>query len=116
MDSKHQLHVILLAICLLLTPLLRAQDDNPLNDPDLEDALKWAAEMQKKADDLQKNPASLDTRAKLAKMEAVAKKEAARHEQEEKQEKKKLQTALKKQLEAPGPITLPDWTPATPEF
>lgn len=23
---------------------------------------------------------------------------------------------LKKQLEAPGPVVLPDWTPATPEF
>jgi len=33
-----------------------------------------------------------------------------------KREKEKLQAALKKQLEAPGPVVLPDWTPATPEF
>ncbi len=28
----------------------------------------------------------------------------------------KLQAALKKQLEAPGPVALPEWTPDTPEF
>jgi hypothetical protein len=49
-------------------------------------------------------------------MEAMAKQEAARQEEQEKREKEKLQAALKKQLEAPGPVVLPDWTPATPEF
>ena len=49
-------------------------------------------------------------------MEAMAKEQAAQQEQEEKQEKEKLQAALKKQLDAPGPVAFPDWMPATPEF
>jgi hypothetical protein len=49
-------------------------------------------------------------------MEAMAKQEAAQQEQEEKDEKEKLQAALKKQLDAPGPVTFPDWMPVTPEF
>ncbi|HEU0209926.1 MAG TPA: hypothetical protein VFQ78_13230 [Candidatus Udaeobacter sp.] len=116
MELKHRPCGICLAICALFTPLLHAQDDNPLNDPDLKDALKQAAEMQKKAGELQKNPASLDTRKKLAEMEAAAKEEEVRQEQEEKHEKEKLEAALKKQLEAPGPVKLPDWTPATPQL
>ena len=116
MDLKYQPFIILLAICLLLTSLLRAQDDNPLNDPDLKDLLKEAAEMQKKAGALQKNPTSLDSRKKLAEMEAQAKEEAAQQEEQEKREKEKLQAVLKKQLEVPGPVVLPNWMPATPEF
>ncbi|MBO0695565.1 MAG: hypothetical protein J2P56_05625 [Verrucomicrobia bacterium] len=97
-------------------PLLRAQD-NPLNDPDLKAMLKKAQEMQKEANDLQKqNPTSPDTKKKLADMMSQAKEEEAQQEQQEKREKEKLQAALKKQLEAPGPVVLPDWTPATPEF
>ena len=46
----------------------------------------------------------------------MAKQEAAQQEQEKKREKEELQAALKKQLEAPGPVALPDWTPVTPEF
>jgi hypothetical protein len=99
-----------------LAPLLFAEDD-PLNDPDLKDLLKQAEEMQKEAKELQKqNPRSQDTKKKLADMLSQAKEEEARQEQEEKREKEKLQAALKKQLEAPGPIVLPDWTPITPEF
>jgi len=49
-------------------------------------------------------------------MEAMAKEQAAQQEQEEKSEKEKLQVALRKQLEEPGPVTLSDWTPVTPEF
>jgi hypothetical protein len=101
MDSKYHPSVILVVVCLLLTSPLRAQEDNPLNDPDLKDLLKQATEMQKKAGALQKNPASLDARKKLAEMEAAAKEEAARQEQEETREKEKLQAALKKQLEVP---------------
>ena len=102
--------------CLLFAPVLFAEED-PLSDPDLKDLLKQAEEMQKEAKQLQKqNPTSQDTKKKLADMLSEAKKEEARQEQEEKQEKEKLQAALKKQLEAPGPIVLPDWTPATPEF
>ena len=71
--------------------------------------------MQKEAKKLE-NPAAPDTKKKLAEMLSQAKEEEARQEQEEKREKEKLQAALKKQLEAPGPAMLPGWTPATPEF
>ena len=100
---------------LLFATSARAQD-NPLADPDLQQLLKQAQEMQKKAGNLQKNPGSPDTRKKLADMEAMAKEQAAQQEQEEKDEKEKLQAALKKQLEAPGPVAFPEWTPVTPEF
>jgi len=116
MDSRHCSSFVLVIICLLLALPLRAQDDNPLNDPDLQQLLKQAQEMQKNARDLQKNPGSLDTRKKLSEMEAMAKEQAAQQEQEEKSENEKLQAALKKQLEAPGPVAFPDWTPVTPEF
>jgi hypothetical protein len=99
---------------LLFAPFLCAQD-NPLNDSDLKEMLKEAQEMQKEAKKLQ-NPAAPDTRKKLAEMLSQANEEEARQEEQEKREKQKLQTALKKQLEAPGPVVLPDWTPATPEF
>jgi len=110
-----QLPTSVLVVWLLFAASVRAQE-NPLDDPDLQQLLKQAQEMQKSARDLQTNPGSQDTRKKLADMEAMAKQEAARQEQEEKDEKEKLQDALKKQLEAPGPVAFPDWTPATPEF
>ena len=73
--------------------------------------------MQKEAKELQKqNPTTQDTKKKLSEMLSQAKEEEARQDEQEKREKEKLQAALKKQLEAPGPIVLPDWTPATPEF
>ena len=90
----------MLVVWLLFTAFVRAQD-NPLDDPDLQQLLKQAQEMQRNARELQKNPGSVDTRKKLADMEAMAKQEAARQEQEKKDEKEKLQAALKKQLEAP---------------
>jgi|SRR4029450_11968797 hypothetical protein len=99
---------------LLFGPFLCTQD-NLLNDPDLKEMLKVAQEMQKKATKLQ-NPAAPDTKKKLAEMLSQAKEEEARQEQQEKHEKEKLQAALKKQLEAPGPVVLLNWTPATPEF
>src|SRR5215510_33490 len=116
MNSQARPYSILVIICLLFAPLLHAQD-NPLNDPDLKEMLKQAQEMQKEANELQKqNSAPPNTEKKLAEMLSQAKEEEARQEQEEKREKEKLQAALKKQLEAPGPVVLPDWTPATPEF
>src|SRR6476660_10057612 len=80
-----------------------------MDDPDLQQLLKQAQEMQKTS-------RSPDARKTLAEMEAMAKEQAAQQEQEEKQEKEKLQAALKKQLDAPGPVAFPDWTPVTPEF
>ena len=107
---------ILVIVCLVFAGTLRAQD-NPLSDPDLKEALKEAEKIQKEAGQLQKqNPTSPGTKKKLAEMEAQAKEEEARQEQEEKREKEKLQAALKKQLDAPGPISLPDWTPTTPQL
>ena len=87
-----------------------------MNDPDLQQLLKQAQEMQKTARDPQKNPGSLDTRKKPADMEAMGKQQVAQQEQEEKREKEELQAALKKQLEAPDSVAFPDWTPVTPEF
>jgi hypothetical protein len=111
MHPQTRLVSFLVISCLLFTPLLRAQD-NPLNDPDLKEMLKEAQEMQKEAKELQRqNPPPQDTKKKLAEMLSQAKAEEAPQEEQE-----KLQAALKKQLEAPGPIVLPDWTPATPEF
>ena len=116
MQPQIRLFSFLAISCLLVVPSLRAQD-NPLNDPDLKAMLKEAQEMQKEAKELQKqNPASQDTKKKLADMLSQAKEEEARQEEQEQREKEKLQAALKKQLEAPGPIVLPDWTPSTPEF
>ena len=133
MQPQIRLFSFLVISCLLVVPFLRAQD-NPLNDPDLKAMLKEAQEMQKEAKELQKqNPASQDTKKKLADMLSQAKGEEARQEEQEQREKQKLQAvgvdpkvvqaskqklqaALKKQVEAPGPIVLPDWTPSTPEF
>jgi hypothetical protein len=104
-----RLFSILAISCLLFVPLLRAQE-NPLNDLDLKEMLKESKELQKQ------NPTTQDTKKRLSEMLSQAKEEEARQEEQEKREKEKLQAALKKQLEAPGPVVLPDWTPATPEF
>jgi len=105
---------IFVLICLVFIPSMRGQD-NPLNDADLKKMLKEAEEMQKAATELsKKNPPA--SKEKMAELEAQAKSEQARMETEEKLAKEKLQAALKKQLEEPGPVVLPDWTPATPEF
>ena len=95
-------------VWLLFATSIRAEE-NPMDDPDLQQLLKQAQEMQKSS-------GSPDARKKLAEMEAMAKEQVAQQEQEEKQEKEKLQAALKKQLDAPGPVAFPDWTPVTPEF
>ena len=115
MSSKLRTYFVLIVGFVLFSSILRAQD-NPLDDSDLQQLLKQAQEMQKESRDLQKNPGSRDSRKKLADLEAMANQQAAQLEQEEKSEKVKLQAALKKQLEAPGPVVFPDWTPATPEF
>ena len=116
MQSKQFPSSVLVIVCLIFAGVLWAQD-NPLNDPDLKEALKEAEKLRKEAGQLQKqNPTSPETKKKLAEMEAQAKEEVARQEQEEKRENDKLQAALKKQLDAPGPVVLPDWTPVTPQF
>jgi hypothetical protein len=116
MHPQTRISSIFIISCLLFTSLLRAQD-NPLNDPDLKAMLREAQEMQKEAKQIQgDNPAPSDTKKKLREMLSQAKEEEARQEEQEKREKEKLQAALKKQLEAPEPAILPDWTPTTLEF
>ena len=107
MNFKYLPTSVLVALLLFAT-YIRAEE-NPMDDPDLQQLLKQAQEMQK-------NSGSPDARKKLAEMEAMANQVAAQQEQEEKDEKQKLQAALKKQLDAPGPVAFPDWMPATPEF
>jgi hypothetical protein len=107
MNFKY-LPISVLVVWLLFAASIRAEE-NPMNDPDLQQLLKQAQEMQKSS-------GSPDARKKLAQMEAMAKEQVAQQDQEEKQEKEKLQAALKKQLDAPGPVAFPDWTPVTPEF
>src|SRR6478672_9365652 len=107
MNLKH-LPTSVVVVWLLFATSIRAEE-NPMDDPDLQQLLKQAQEMQKTS-------GSPDARKKLAEMEAMAKEQVAQQEQEEKQEKEKLQAALKKQLDAPGPVAFPDWTPVTPEF
>lgn len=87
-----------------------------MDDPDLQQLQKQAQEMQKSARDLSKKPGSRDTPKNLADLEAITKEQAAQQEQDERREKNELQTALKKQAEAPGPVAFPDWMPVTPEF
>src|SRR6266567_1147874 len=116
MLPKSRSFFLLVIICFLLVSLLHAQD-NPLKDPDLKKMLKEADAMQKQAGELQKqNPTAPDAKKKLAEMLAQAKQEEEQQAQEEKREQEKLQAALNKQLEAPGPVVLPDWTPVTPQF
>src|SRR6476660_5069528 len=86
-------------VWLLFATSIRAEE-NPMDDPDLQQLLKQAQEMQKSS-------GSPDARKKLAEMEAMAKEQVAQQEQEEKQEKEKLQAALKKQLDAPGRVAFP---------
>lgn len=105
---------LVICLCSFQAALLRAQEDDAA---DLTKMLKEAQELQKEANQIQKqNPPSPDAKKKLAEMEADAKAEAARQEKEDELEKQKLQAALKQQLDAPGKASLPDWTPATPQF
>lgn len=116
MNSKLRSLSFLVVVCLLLAPLLRAQDETT-NDSDLTKMMKEAEEMQKQAEHMQKqNPTEPGKKKTMAEMQAESKAELARMEAQEKKEKEELQAALKKQLEAPGPTTLPDWTPKTPQF
>lgn len=106
MNPKLKLIVSLVA-SLLLTQFGRAQED-PLKDPDLQDALKQAQEMQKES-----GPSKP---AKMSDLKKQADEMMAQQEKEEAEQKQKEQAALQKQLAEPGPVALPDWTPSTPGF
>ena len=115
MYSKHRQYSLLIIICLVLVAPVRGED-NPLDDADLKEFLKQAAKMQEKSSGLQKqNTTPFDVEKKFSEMQA-AMKEAAQQQQEEQRDGEKLQAALKKQLAAPGPVALPEWAPATPQF
>src|SRR3981081_3298127 len=99
---------LLVVFCLFLAPFLRAQE-NPSADNALTKMLEEAQDMQKEAEEMQKqNPTAPGKKKTMAEMEAESKAELARMEAQEKKEKEELQAALKKQLEAPGPVALPD--------
>ena len=90
-----------LVVWLVFATSARPQD-NPMEDPDLQQLLKQAQEMQKNARDLQKNPGSRDTRKNLADLEAMAKQPAAQQEQR-KDAKGRIAGGVKKAARSTGP-------------
>ena len=81
-----------------------AQED-PLKDPDLQEMLKQAQELQKESG-ATKPPVKMSD----------LKKQADEIQEEQRQEELKEKAALQKQLAAPGPVAFPDWTPLTPQL
>ncbi len=105
MNSKlRPLLVLSVAGSFLLARFAFAQED-PLKDPDLQEMLKQAQELQKESGPA-KSPAKMSD----------LKKQADEIQAQQKQEEEKEKAALQKQLAAPGPVALPDWTPPTPQF
>ena len=102
-STLHPLLGLLAVGSFLLAPLAHAQED-ALSDPDLQKMLKEAQELQKEG-----GP------AKPVKMSELQK-QADEIQAQQKQEEEKEKAALQKQLVAPGPVALPDWTPATTQF
>ena len=92
MKSRLFVFASLIIASFLLTPFLPARD----TDKDVDDAIQEATESAKKMG---------------VKMPDV-KKQIDEVNKEEAKEK----AALQKQLEAPGPVALPDWTPKVPQF
>ncbi len=92
MKSKFVPMTLFLSAALTFSPIARAQEP----DPDLAKALKEAQEQAGKL-----NMKMPDIKEQLAEIEKNEAKEKA---------------ALQKQLDAPGPIALPAWTPALPQF
>ena len=92
MKSRLFVFIFLIIASFLLTLFLPAQD----TDKDVDDAIQEAAESAKKMG---------------VKMPDV-KKQIEEINKEEAKEK----AALQPQLDAPGPVALPDWTPKVPQF
>jgi hypothetical protein len=107
MNAKIYPLAVTLVASFLLAPPARAEED-PLNDPDLQDALKQAQELQK-----QTGPAKP---VKMSDLQKQAAEIQAQQAKEEADQKGKQQAALQKQLAEPGPVAFPDWTPTTPGF
>lgn len=83
---------ITLIIASFLTLFLPAQD----TDKEVDDAIQEATESAKKI--------------------GVKMPDMKKQIEEANKEEAKEKAALQKQLEAPGPVTLPDWTPKVPQF
>ena len=92
MNSRFPAFVFLLFASPVLTPLLHAQDTEKEVDEAIQQATDAGKKMGVKMPDVKKQ------------LEEVDKEEA------------KEKAALQKQLEAPGPVALPDWTPKVPQF
>ena len=92
MKSRLFVFVSLIIASFLLTPFLPAQD----TDKDVDDAIQEATESAKKM--------------------GVKMPDAKKQIEEINKEEAKEKAALQKQLEAPGPVALPDWTPKVPQF
>src|SRR5439155_25301881 len=92
MNSKFLSFVLLFGISLAFPASVRAEDP----DKDVDEAIQQAANAAKKMG--VKMP---DVKQQLAEVDKEEAKEKA---------------ALQKQLEAPGPVKLPDWTPQVPQF
>jgi hypothetical protein len=92
MKSNFTPVVLFVAALLVALPLAKAEEP----DADVSKILKDAEEQAKKM-----NLKVPDLKTQMSEIEADEAKEKA---------------ALKKQLEAPGPIVLPSWTPVLPQF
>ena len=92
MNSRFLAFVSLLIASFLLAPSLRAQDTDKEVDDSIQQATEVAKKMGVKMPDVKKQ------------LDEVNKKEA------------KEKAVLQRQLEAPRPLALPDWTPKAPQF
>jgi hypothetical protein len=108
MKSRLRRLGILFAIGCLFTLPIQGQDDDLLKDPDLQEALKQAKELEK-----QSGP---EKSTKMSDLKKQADEILAEQKREEEKEKAGLRKRLEKQLAERGPVAFPDWTPATPEF
>lgn len=105
MSSKLRLLLVLfVGSSFSLAPFTRAEEES-LKDSDLEEMLKEAKELQKESDGANA-PVNMSD----------LKKQADDILAQQKQEEEKAKAALQKQVAAPGPVALPDWTPSTPQF
>src|ERR1700736_5624838 len=84
--------IVLFCVLFALTPLLYGQDTDKEVDEAIQQATDAGKKMGVKMPDVKKQ------------LEEVDKEEA------------KEKAALQKQLEAPGPVALPDWTPKVAQF
>jgi ribosomal protein L12E/L44/L45/RPP1/RPP2 len=105
-SQTRSLLLLLAAFGVIAGPIRGAED--PLKDPDLQEMLKEAKELEKQA-----GPAKP---AKLSDLKKQADEIAAEQKKEEAKEKAALKKRLEKQLAEPEPTKFPDWMPATPEF